>query len=125
LFDGDGAVRETVYTIRFANRLAFWKYITPLHKVDDIRVNGAHDQPSPFTPGSTDPAHPDRKDFFLSKRPLPLRAEADGTLFDLIVGSESRPAPKPDPAMPGMFTQIFDNATATYQDHVCTVRLNY
>jgi len=124
LQDGAGVVRETVYTVRFANRRAFWKYVTPLRKVENILISGDHSQPSLFTSGSTDPAQPARKDFFVSKQPLPLSEVASQNLFDLIIGSESRPAPKPDPRSPGMLTQTFDLATETYLDHFCNIRLN-
>jgi hypothetical protein len=125
LLNSSGVVRETPYTVRFANRRAFWKYITPLRKVENILINGDHNQPSPFTPGSNDPAQPTQKDFFVSKQPLPLSEVAAQNLFDLIIGSETRPAPKPDPSIPGMLTQTFDGATQTYLDHICNIRLNH
>jgi len=124
LQNSSGGVRETLYTVRFANRRAFWKYVTPLRKVENILISGDHSQPSLFTSGSTDPAQPARKDFFVSKQPLPLSEVASQNLFDLIIGSESRPAPKPDPRSPGMLTQTFDLATETYLDHFCNIRLN-
>ena len=120
-----GAVRETPFTIRFANRRAFWKYITPLHKVENILLNGDHSQPSPFTACSNDPAQPTQKDFFLSNRPLPLSQVPAQNLFDLIIGSESRPAPKPDPRVPGILTQAFDAPSQAYLDSFCTIRLNH
>jgi hypothetical protein len=124
LLNSSGGVRETSYTIRFANRRAFWKYVTPLRKVENILISADHSLPSLFAPGSNDPvAQPDQKDFFVSKQPLPLSEVAAQNLFDLIIGSESRPAPKPDPSIPGMLTQTFDVATQTYLDHVCTIRL--
>jgi hypothetical protein len=124
LLDGTGLVRETAYAIRFANRRAFWKYVAPLRKVDSILPSSDHALPSPFTPGSNDPAQPALKDFFLSNRPLPL-AEAPGeNLFDLMIGSEARPAPKPDPRLPGLLTHVFDAPTQRYLDSVCTIRLN-
>jgi len=125
LLNSSGVVRESSYTIRFANRRAFWKYITPLRKVENILISGAHDQPSPFTAGSNDPAQLDQKDFFVSNQPLPLSEVPAQNLFDLIIGSESRPAPKPDPRMPGMLTQTFDGVTQTYLDHFCNIRLNH
>jgi hypothetical protein len=123
--DASGVVRESSYTIRFANRRAYWKYITPLHKVQNILISGDHSQPSPFTPGSNDPAQPAQKDFFVSNRPLALSEVPTLNLFDLIIGSESRPAPKPDPRIPGILTQTFDSATQTYLDHFCNIRLNH
>lgn len=120
-----GVARQTAFTIRFANRRAFWKYVTPLHKVQNILLNGAHEQPSPFTPGSNDPAQPAVKDFFLSNRPLPLSEVPAQNQFDLVIGSEFRPAPKPDPRIPGILTQAFDDATQVYLDSFCTIRLNH
>jgi hypothetical protein len=125
LLNATGVVREASYTVRFANRRAFWKYVTPLHKVQNILLSGAHNQPSPFTPGSNDPAQPAQKDFFISNRPLALSEVPAQNLFDLMIGSEARPAPKPDPRIPGILTQTFDAATQAYLDHICTIRLNH
>lgn len=125
MLEAGGAVKETTYAIRFANRRAFWKYVTPLHKVADIRPTADHTLPSPFTAGSDDPAQPARKDFFLSNRPLPLFEAPAQNQFDLMIGSESRPAPKPDPRVPGMLTQIFDAPSQAYLDSLCTIRLNH
>lgn len=122
--DESDEIRELGYVIRFANRRAFWKYVTPLHKVDDIFVSGDHEQPSPFTPGSNNPSTPPQNDFFLSKQPLGLSEKTDENLFDLMIGSESRPAPKPDPHVPGLLTQTFHSASGTYRDSICTIRLN-
>lgn len=125
MLDASGAVRETAYAIRFANRRAFWKYVTPLHRVGDIRPSADHTLPSPFTAGSNDPSQPAQKDFFLSNRPLPLFEAPTQNQFDLLIGSESRPAPKPDPRVPGMLTQIFDVPSQAYLDSLCTIRLNH
>ena len=124
LLDAAGTVRETAYVVRFGNRRAYWKYLTPLHKVEDILVAGDHAQPTPFEPGSDSPAPGAPKDFFVSKRPLPLTERAADNLFELKIGSDFRPAPKPDPRLPGMLTQSFDSASQTYLDYFCTIRLN-
>jgi hypothetical protein len=118
-------VREITYTLRFGTRLAYWKYVTPMHKVEEILLSSDHLQPSPFVAGSNNPALPLQKDFFVSKTPLALTEMATENLFDLIIGSESRPAPKPDPRMPGMLTQSFDIGSGTYLDSYCTMRLNH
>jgi hypothetical protein len=120
-----GTVRELTEVIRFGNRRAFWKYVTPLHKVDTILPSADHTLPSPFTAGSDDPAQPARKDFFLSNRPLALTQVPGENLFDLMLGSEARPAPKPDPRLPGILTQTFDGALSAYTDSICTIRLNH
>lgn len=120
-----GVVRETPFTIRFANRRAFWKYVTPLRKVDNILLTSDHTLPSPFTSGSNDPAQPALKDFFLSNLPIPLSEVPSQNLFDLMIGSEARPAPKPDPNIPGILTQAFDVPSQAYLDSFCTIRLNH
>lgn len=125
LVDGSGTVREITYAIRFSNRRAYWKYVTPLRKVDSILVSGDHNLPSPFTAGSNDPSQPNLKDYFLSNRPLALSEAASTNLFDLMMGSEAKPAPKPDPLLPGMLTQNFDGGLQAYTDSVCTIRLNH
>lgn len=125
MLDAQGAVKETAYSVRFSNRRAYWKYITPLHKVDSILVSGDHTLPSPFTAGSDDPGQPGQKDFFLSNRPLPLQEAPSANLFDLMMGSEARPAPKPDPRLPGAFIQTYDGGLSAYTDTVCTIRLNH
>ena len=126
LLDAGGVVKEITYTVRFANRSAYWKYFTPLRKVDDILLAGAHDQPSPFLSGSNDPAVPAQKDFFVSKKPLLLSEKPADNLFDLkLSSSDFSPAPKPDPTAPGMLTQTFDNVSRTYQDFFCNIHLNY
>jgi hypothetical protein len=122
--DASDLVREVTYTVKFANRRAFWKYITPLHKVNTILLSSDHLVPSPFQAGSEDPALPLRTDYFVSKTPLALSEMAGENLFDLIIGTESRPAPKPDPRLPGMLTQIWDSGSGIYLDSICTMRLN-
>ena len=125
LLDASGVVKEIAYTVRFANRSAYWKYYTPLRKVQDILIAGAHDQPSPFVSGSNDPAVPAQKDFFVSKKPLLLSEKPAENLFDLMLGADFSPAPKPDPTLPGMLTQTFDNVSKTYQDFFCNIHVNY
>ncbi len=125
LLDAAGAVREPEYVLRFANRRAFWKYVTPLHKVESILLNGAHEEPSPFGVGSDDPALPARRDYFLSNQPLALSEAPEQNLFDLMIGTEARPAPRPDPRVPGMLTQRFDATGRVHLDSLCTIRLRY
>lgn len=123
MLDASGALRETRYTIRFANRRAYWKYLTPLHKVSDIRPAADHALPSPFAAGSLNPAIPARKDFFLSLDPLPLTESRDPYAFDLLVGSDARPAPRPDPQRGATLSRAFDPALGVHTDATFTIRL--
>lgn len=121
--DATGKVRGIAYDIRFANRRAFWKYLTPLHKVADIRPTVDHALASPFAAGSLDPSVPSRKDFFVSLDPLPLSEAAGSNAFDLLVGSDARPAPRPDPRRGGTLTRAFDPALGVHTDTTFTIRL--
>jgi hypothetical protein len=125
LLDAGNVVRQLEYVVRFANRRAFWKYLTPLHKVSDIRPSADHNAASPFTAGSNNPAQPNVKDFFISKRPLPLTERAGDASFDLILTGADRRAPRPDPRLPGLLTRTFDSAAQAYTDSICTMRLNH
>lgn len=122
-FDATGKVREIAYNIRFANRRAYWRYLTPLHKVADIRPTVDHALASPFAPGSLDPSAPTRKDFFVSLDPLPLSEAAGTNAFDLLVGSDARPAPRPDPRRGGNLTRAFDAGLGVHTDTTFTIRL--
>lgn len=124
LVDAADQVREVTYAIRFANRRAYWKYVTTLRKVADIRPSADHALPSPFVSGSDNPALPSQKDWFQSLVPLPLSEAPGDNLFDLMLEGETRPAPKPDPRQPGMLTQTFHAPSGTYRDNICTIRLN-
>lgn len=123
LLDATGKVRGIAYTIRFANRRAYWKYLTPLHKVADIRPTVDHALASPFAAGSLDPTVPSRKDFFVSLDPLPLSEVAGTNAFDLLVGSDARPAPRPDPRRGGTLTRAFDPGLGVHTDTTFTIRL--
>lgn len=123
LLDAGGRLRETRYTIRFANRRGYWKYLTPLNKVEDILVPTDHLLPSPFAAGSLDPAFPARKDFFVSRDPLPLTESRATTSFDLMVGSDSRRAPHPDPRRDGSLSRAFDPVLGVHTDTTFTIRL--
>lgn len=98
------------YTIRFANRRAIWKYITPKKGVQLIDSGLTY----PFT-GNANPA-----DFFTSQKPIPLQEEPHEfklTLFQP-VSSEPPLAPNPDINASGMLVK---NGT----DYYCNIYLNY
>ncbi len=115
--DGTGMLREVEYVIALANRRAYWKYFTPQHQVTDIRISGAHGDPSPFTAGPS-------MDYYLSKAPLGLSETPGSNLFDLIVSGVPRPAPRPDPSMPGVLTLNYDEVHETWNEPVFNIRLN-
>lgn len=122
--DGTGKVKDTVtgiigqwlqYRIRFANRLAYWKYITTRHDV--TAIDGGPDytfDPTPAAPGP--------KDFFTSNKPIPLTETPSEFTFTLssAVFSEPPLAPNPDPNITGMLSR-----TAVDKDYYCTINLNY
>jgi hypothetical protein len=98
------------YTIRFANRLAFWKYLTAKKGVKTIDSN-----PDYSFSGNANPA-----DFFTSQNPIPLTEkpkEFKLTLFNPI-SSEPPLAPNPDVHTSGMLTK-------TGTDYYCNIYLNY
>lgn len=98
------------YTIHFANRLAFWKYLIAKKGVKTIDSN-----PDYAFSGNANPA-----DFFTSQKPIPLTEkphEFKLTLFHP-VSSEPPLAPNPDVHTSGMLTK---NGT----DYYCNIYLNY
>jgi hypothetical protein len=123
LLDPAGRLREIRYAIRFANRRGYWKYLTPLNKVDTVLVPTDPLLPSPFAAGSLDPAFPARKDFFVSLDPLPLSESRVATSFDLMVGSDSVRAPHPDPRLGGTIARAFDPVLGVHTDTTFTIRL--
>jgi hypothetical protein len=123
-FDGTGKVKDKVnagvpewlnYKIRFANRLAYWKYNTPRHGVTAIDGGGVFTfDPTPVAPGD--------KDFFTSSKPIPLRE--DPWKFKVNVQSlasvDDPFAPNPDANLSGMLSR-----TGSAKDYYCTINLNY
>ncbi len=98
------------YTIRFANRLAFWKYLTPKKGVLAIDSN-----PDYSFSGNANPA-----EYFTSAQPIPLVEkphEFKLTLFQPI-SSEPPLAPNPDVHASGMLSK-------TGADYYCNIYLNY
>jgi hypothetical protein len=128
LLNAEGKVRRTAYTIRFAARRAFWKYFTSRHLVTGLLLHGTSDA-APFAARSLDPAAPTRKDFFQSDHPLPLGESPTDNVFDLQLlnagGGDPPPAPKPNPELPGLLTQDYDDLSNTYTNYYCNVHLNF
>jgi hypothetical protein len=100
------------YKIRFANRLAFWKYNTPRHGV--VAIDGSPDHSfAPTPPGPT-------IDFFTSGKPIPLLESPWKFKVNVqVLGATEDPlAPNPDPNLTGMLGR-------TGKDYYCTMNLNY
>lgn len=124
LLDSSGKVLDKIvsgtnewlkYQIRFANRLAYWRFMTPKHGVISI------DDTAPFTFIPTPPvATP--KDYFTSDRPVPLLQTPWKFKLNLTtsVGAEPPLVPNPDPYVTGMLSR-----TEPGKDYFCTVILNY
>ncbi len=98
------------YTIRFANKLAFWKYIVPKKGVQSI----ISVPPGIFT-GNASPA-----DFFTSAHPIPLKEIPQDFKLSLFqpVSTEPPAAPNPDVHASGMLSKNGD-------DYYCNIYLNY
>ncbi len=124
-FDPSGTVKDKIvagvpqwltYTIRFANRLAFWKYVTPRKGVKAIV-----DKTSAFA-FSQSPVLPSPADFFESNLPIPLKQKP--AIYELELNSpislDPLPAPNPDPQTIGMLTRKDPG-----KDYYCTIYLNY
>lgn len=123
LLDAAGKVKQTRFRIRFANRMAHWKFFTPDHKVTTILDAGAAvGDASPFQP---EPATPGHIDTFTSLRPLPLTQDPARNRFDLHLEGDVQSAPRPNPASVGAVRQEFDPATQTWRDFFCDIHLNF
>jgi hypothetical protein len=122
--DNSGKVKDKInggipewlrYKIRFANRLAYWKYNTPRHGVTAIDGGLLYS----FNPT---PAGPGDKNFFTSNKPIPLQESP--LKFKVNVQSLSNDedpfAPNPDPGLSGMLSR-----SETEKDYYCTINLNY
>ena len=125
LLGADGKVKDKLnagvaewlrYKIRFANRLAYWKYNTPRHGVTAITDSGLQYSFNPT------PAAPGDKDFFTSTKPIPLLETP--WLFKVNVQSLSNDedplAPNPDPNVSAILSR-----TDTEKDYYCNINLNY
>ncbi len=98
------------YTIRFANRMAFWKYFTPKKGVVSIDSN-----PNYSFAGNANPA-----DFFTSAKPIPLQEKPHEFKLTLLQAVSTDPplAPNPDVNASGMLTKSGSN-------YICNIYLNY
>lgn len=115
--DINGKPAEKEFFIRFANRLATLKYLTPKHTVTAIT-----DPANKYTFIQTPPL-PAAADFFQSDIPVPLTELPER--FDLQLSpqiSNSPPrAPGPDVSIPGVITKT----SAPANDFYCNIYLNY
>lgn len=133
LLDADGTVQDKAvggeaswlrYTIRFASRLAYYKYIS-LHRgvqnITDGRPVGERQfsfaaNPVPPPP----PAPPPNTTLFISNKPVPLQQKLD--IFNLsmpaVFGTGTLKAPSPNPLLPGVLNRFG-------RDYFCTVMLHY
>ncbi|NOT50451.1 MAG: hypothetical protein HOP10_04145 [Chitinophagaceae bacterium] len=125
LLDTDGTVKDKPaggvaswlrYKIRFANRLAYWKYNTPRHG-----VTGITHATSLFSFDPT-PAAPGDKEFFTSGKPIPLFEKPWEFKVNVqsLSNDEDPLAPNPDPNVPAMLSRTFPQ-----KDYYCTINLNY
>jgi hypothetical protein len=125
LLDNTGKVKDTLvagnlqwlrYQVRFANRLAFWKYVTPRKGVKAIKDKTNTYQ---FVQSPPLPAVPD---YFQSHLPIPIRETP--VVYDLElnnpVSDEPPAAPNPDPNITGMLSRKEPG-----KDYYCTIYLNY
>lgn len=118
-FDAGGLVKDKMvagknvwlnFSVRFANRFAFWKYISARKGIQAIDSNPSYS----FT-GNDNPA-----DYFVSNLPVPLQESPHDfklTLFQPI-SPEPPPAPNPDVHASGMLTK-------SGNDYYCNIYLNY
>ena len=101
------------YTIRFTNRLAFWKYIVPKKGVKNIENN-------PDFSFNGNAILPAASDIFISTKPIPLRQRPHEFKLRLFtpVSVELPLAPNPDVRAPGILAK-------NGNDYYCNIHLNY
>jgi hypothetical protein len=122
LLDAAGKIKDTIvalvpqwlnFSIRFANRLAYWKYISRYKGVTSIDGGAAYDF-------NRTPALPAPADFFTSDKPIPLKEVPFE--FKLVLNNPVSPdpplAPNPDANLSGMQTR-------DGPDYYCNIYLNY
>lgn len=114
-----GLLREVNYTLHFANRMAYWKYISSLKKIDNIRVKDAHDPVVlPFKPYPASGP----KDYFISEQPLFIKQKDEASIFELMLSAPlngiNPVAPQPDFTRPGTLSR--ENGS-----YYCNMYLNY
>ena len=122
--DNNGKIKDKIsggtpewlrYKIHFANRLAYWKYNTPLHGVLSIDGGGVYTfNPTPSGTGD--------KNFFTSNKPIPLQETPWKFKIDVegISNTDDPLAPNPDPALSSILSR-----TEPQKDYYCTINLNY
>ena len=112
---GDKPTEKQFY-IRFANRQATWKYITPRHSVTSIihPSNKYIFNPSPVLPAAAD--------YFESNIPVPMTQFPEEFRLQLSPQVSSGPprAPGPDITLPGVLTK-----TLPGNDFFCNIYLNF
>jgi hypothetical protein len=125
LLDNTGKVKDTLvggnlqwlrFQVKFANRLAFWKYITPRQGVVAItdKTSKYHFEQSPPLPA--------KPDFFQSDMPIPIKETPAKYEVELTkhISDEWPTAPNPDPHVTGMLSRKEPG-----KDYYCTIYLNY
>lgn len=113
LLDNTGKTKEHTYTLRFANRIAQWKYLTTKKGVKNITDNTA------TYSFIQQPALPAQAEYFESSKPIPLQQAP--MVFELELNaplSEPPPAPNPNPEDGSMLIRNGDQ-------YVCKIYLNY
>ncbi|GAB3422871.1 hypothetical protein [Niabella aquatica] len=114
-----GLLRQVHYTLHFANRTAYWKYISSLKKIDDIRVKDAHDPVVlPFKPYPASGP----KEYFVSEQPIFIKQKDETSIFELLLSAPlngiTPVAPQPDFTRPGTLSR--ENGS-----YYCNMYLNY
>ena len=123
LLDGDKKVKDKSATewlqfrILFPNRIAFWKYLTPKHRI--VSISGGSGYSFIASPNDPDPAV--EKNYFESNKPIPM-LETPWQFkmnVDDLANARDPFAPNPDPVTSGMLSRT------TTKDYYCTIILNY
>jgi hypothetical protein len=123
-FDINGKVKDTVsgisgqwlrYKVRFANRMAYWKYLTLKHGV--LTISDDPNYVFNATPGGNVP-----QDYFTSAKPIPLTEAPLSFKFTVknIAFAEPPLVPNPDPNITGILSRTLPD-----KDYYCTIPLNY
>ena len=125
LLDNAGKVKDKLvggnlqwlrFQVRFANRLAFWKYMTPRQGVKAItdKTNTYQFVQSPPLPA--------KPDFFQSDLPIPIQETPVKYDLELSkpISDEPPAAPNPNPHITGMLSRKEPG-----KDYYCTIYLNY
>lgn len=116
LLNAAGKPSANTFFIRFANRLATWKYITPKHGVTGITHPPGKYSFAPF------PVPPADAEYFQSNLPVPITQFPEEFRLQLSPQVSSGPprAPGPDISVPGVITR-----PPPGNDFYCNIYLNY